>query len=112
MSITTLAIVIAITLGFITVIGDYFLKIASSHDKPILTKPFLIGFLIYSTTVFVWVYLMKYLKLATIGVIYSISMVILLTLLGVFFFDEPLNHYEVFGIALAVTSILLLSRFI
>ncbi|MBI5893836.1 MAG: transporter [Deltaproteobacteria bacterium] len=109
---TIFPIFIAIALGFISVIGDYFLKIASSHNKPITTKSFLMGFLIYSATVFVWVYLMKYLKLATIGVIYSISMVILLTLLGVLFFDEPLNHYESIGIVLALASILLLARFI
>lgn len=109
---TILSIVMAIAIGFITVIGDYFLKIASNHDKPITTKSFFIGFLTYSATVFIWVYLMKYMKLSTIAVIYSISTIILLTLLGVFFFDESLNHYEVFGIILAVISVIMLSRFV
>ncbi|MBI5893983.1 MAG: EamA family transporter [Deltaproteobacteria bacterium] len=98
-------------LGFITILGDYFLKIASSQDKPLETKYFFIGFLIYSATTFVWLYLMKYLKLSAIGVIYSISMLILLTLLGVFFFNESLNHYEFAGIIFAVASIVLLARF-
>jgi small multidrug resistance pump len=71
----------------------------------------LVGLLLYASTAFAWVYLMRYLKLATIGVIYSVCMILLLTGMGVLFFDEKLNRYEVAGIVLAIGSILLLSRF-
>jgi multidrug transporter EmrE-like cation transporter len=54
---------------------------------------------------------MRHLKLATIGVVYSISMVLLLTAVGVVLFGESLNYYELAGIVLAVASLVLLMRF-
>jgi multidrug transporter EmrE-like cation transporter len=54
---------------------------------------------------------MQRLKLATIGAVYSVSMVLLLTSIGVFFFPESLNYYEIAGIVLAVGSLILLVRF-
>ena len=47
----------------------------------------------------------------TISVVYSISMVLLLTAVGVVLFDESLNYYELAGIVLAVASLVLLMRF-
>jgi small multidrug resistance pump len=57
------------------------------------------------------VFVMKYLKLATISVLYSVSLVLLLTAIGVVLFHESLNYFEVVGIALAVISLVLLMRF-
>ena len=54
---------------------------------------------------------MRHLKLATISVVYSISMALLLTAVGVVLFRESLNHYELAGIILAVASLVLLMRF-
>jgi multidrug transporter EmrE-like cation transporter len=54
---------------------------------------------------------MRYLKLATIGAVYSVSMVLLLTGVGVFAFRHPLHASEVVGLAMAVGSLILLMRF-
>ena len=54
---------------------------------------------------------MRYLKLATIGAVYSVCMILMLTAMGFFLFDETPNRYEIAGIALAICSIILLSRF-
>ena len=54
---------------------------------------------------------MRYLKLATIGAIYSVCMILMLTSMGFLVFDETLNRYEIAGIVLAIASIILLSRF-
>ena len=54
---------------------------------------------------------MRYLKLATIGAVYSVCMILMLTSMGFIFFDERLNYYEAVGIAFAIVSIVLLSRF-
>jgi drug/metabolite transporter (DMT)-like permease len=54
---------------------------------------------------------MKHLKLATIGVVYSISMILLLTGIGVAAFREPLNAYEIAGPVMAIGSLILLVRF-
>ena len=93
------------------VVGDSFLKLASAEDVPWRSRWFLIGFALYASTAFGWVFVMKHLKLATISVLYSVSMVLLLTTVGVVFFQERLNHSEVAGIVLAIASLVLLMRF-
>jgi multidrug transporter EmrE-like cation transporter len=50
-------------------------------------------------------------SIATISVLYSVSLVLLLTGVGVVLFGESLNYYELAGIVLAVASLVLLMRF-
>ena len=95
----------------IGVLGDYFLKLASTRVEPLRTGWFYLGFVLYASTAFGWVYVMRHLKLATISVLYSVSMVLLLTAVGVVVFRESLNHFELAGIVLAVASLILLMRF-
>ena len=108
---TVLAVIVTIAFSVVGVLGDYFLKLSSAHEQPLRTRWFYIGFVIYASTAFGWVFVMRHLKLATIGVIYSVSMVLLLTAVGVVLFRESLNYYELAGIALAVASLVLLMRF-
>lgn len=95
----------------VTVLGDYFLKLASQQASALYNRWFLAGIAIYALSAFGWVFAMRHMKLATIGVVYSISVVLLLAALGVVVFGESLNRYEIVGIILAVLSILLLVRF-
>jgi small multidrug resistance pump len=108
---TMLAILVTVAFSAVGVLGDYFLKLSSARDQPLRTRWFYIGFAVYASTAFGWVFVMRHLKLATIGVVYSISMVLLLTAVGVVLFGESLNYYELAGIALAVASLVLLMRF-
>jgi small multidrug resistance pump len=103
MSGTTLAVIVTIAFSVIGVVGDYFLKLASGKEHSLKTVEFYIGF--------GWVYVMRHLKLATVGVVYSVSMVLLLTLVGVIAFKESLNGYEIAGIVMAVASLVLLRGF-
>jgi small multidrug resistance pump len=96
---------------FIGRLGDYFLKLASANENSLKTISFYIGFVLYASTAFGWVFVMKHLKLATIGVVYSVSMVLLLTAMGVVFFRESLNYYEIAGLIMAIASLILLIRF-
>ena len=107
----TLAIIVTIGFSLVGILGDYFLKLASASSDSLKSKWFYIGFALYASTAFGWVFVMKHLKLATIGVVYSISMVVLLTAVGITFFQEPLNYYEIAGLILAVVSLILLVRF-
>ena len=107
----SLAIVITIAFSLLGVLGDYFLKLASAHKHSLQTKWFYIGFVVYASTAFGWVFVMKHLKLATISVVYSVSMVLLLTTIGAVFFQESLNYYEIVGLVMAITSLILLVRF-
>jgi small multidrug resistance pump len=108
---TMFAVVVTIAFSLVGVIGDYFLKLSSAREQPLRTRWFYIGFAIYASTAFGWVFVMRHLKLATISVVYSISMVLLLTAVGVVLFGESLNRYELAGIVLALTSLVLLARF-
>ena len=107
----TIAVLVTIAFSIIGVIGDYFLKIASTRDHPLRTAWFYLGFALYASTAFAWVFVMSHLKLATISVLYSVSLVLLLTAIGVLLFRESLNYLEVIGIVLAVVSLVLLMRF-
>jgi small multidrug resistance pump len=108
---TVLAILVTIGFSVVGVTGDYFLKLASESDESLKSKWFYIGFAVYATTAFGWVFVMKHLKLATIGVVYSVSMIVLLTTIGVIFFRETLTYVEMAGLAMAIGSLVLLSRF-
>ena len=106
-----LALLVTVAFSVVGVLGDYFLKLSSAREQPLRTRWFYIGFAVYASTAFGWVFVMRHLKLATISVVYSMSMVLLLTLMGVALFGESLNYYELAGILLAVTSLVLLMRF-
>ena len=97
-----LAVAVTIAFSLLGVVGDYFLKLASGSDNPLKTTSFYVGFVLYASTAFGWVFVMKHLKLATIAVVYSVSMVLLLTAIGVLFFRESLSAYEVAGLVMAI----------
>lgn len=108
---TTLALLLTFGFSLLGVLGDYFLKVASLADRPFRTAAFYIGFAVYGSTAFGWLFAMRHLKLATISAVYSVSIVLLLTGLGVVVFNERLRPTEVLGIALALASLVLLVRF-
>ena len=107
----SVAVLVTVVFSVVGVVGDYFLKLASARERPLWTSWFYLGFALYASTAFGWVFVMKHLKLATISVLYSVSLVLLLTTIGVVFFRESLNYFEVIGIVLAVVSLVLLMRF-
>jgi drug/metabolite transporter (DMT)-like permease len=111
MSAKPLAVMVTIAFSVVGVLGDYFLKLASEHPQPLRTGWFYLGFTLYASTAFGWVFVMKSLKLATISVLYSVCMMLLLTAIGVVLFRESLNYYEMVGLVLAFVSLVLLIRF-
>lgn len=54
---------------------------------------------------------MRYMKLATLGVAYSITTVVFSAALGFAVFNESLSKLEVLGLVMALASIILLARF-
>ena len=107
----TLAVLVTIGFSVVGVLGDYFLKLASSREQSLKSGWFYIGFVVYASTAFGWVFVMKHLKLATISVVYSVSMVLLMTTMGMVIFRESLNYYEIAGLLMAIGSLVLLVRF-
>jgi len=108
---STIAILVTLAFSLVGVLGDYFLKLASGREQSLRSGWFYLGFALYASTAFGWVFVMKHLKLATISVLYSVSMILLLTAIGVLVFRERLTYGEMAGIALALASLVLLTRF-
>ena len=107
----TLALLMTLGFSLLGVLGDYFLKVASLSEKPFRTAAFYLGFAVYASTAFGWLFAMRHLKLATISSVYAVCIILLLTLLGVTVFHERLRMAEVLGVALALASLVLLVRF-
>ncbi len=97
--------------SFVGVLGDFFLKLAGSGKNFMDVKWFIVGLLVYASTAFGWFYVMKNVKLATLSVIYSMCIILLLTAMGVFYFKEEINAFEILGVITALVSIFLLARF-
>jgi len=108
MKASTISILVTILLALAVAVSDYFLKNASSSPSPFLNRNFFIGLLITMASTFGWVLVMPHLKLAYIGVIYSLTVVLALCLVGAAFFGEHLKTSEWVGVGLAISSMLLL----
>jgi len=106
-----LAVLVTVAFSAVGVLGDYFLKVASAREAPFRSPAFYVGFAVYASTAFGWLFVMKHLKLGTIGVLYSVSMILLLTTVGVVGFGEKLSYPEIAGLLLALGSLVLLVRF-
>src|SRR5947199_10628753 len=104
----TIAVLVTIAFSVIGVLGDYFLKLASAREQSLRTNWFYLGFALYASTAFGWVFVMKHLKLANISVLYSVSLVLLLTAIGVVLFQKSPNYFAVIGIVFAVVCLVLL----
>ena len=106
-----MSLLFSVVLALVGVVGDFFIKISGSGSKFVELKWFIVGLAIYASTAFGWFFVMKYVKLPVLGVFYTVSTVLFLTLVSVFYFKEPLTLYEIIGILFAMGSILLLWNF-
>lgn len=106
-----IAFLIGIGLSIITVIADSFIKHASLQSEFFGWRMLILGVIIYGVTAFGWFFVMRKIKLSTIGVLYGICSIIFLTLVSAFYFKEKINLMEIFGIILAILSLVILYRF-
>ncbi len=105
-----IAFITAIFLSAIAVLADYFIKKASQLPN-IWNKSLLIGAVIYGLSAIGWVIVMKSMKLSTLGVIFGLSCIIMVTAISVFIFHEKLSTIEIIGILLGIISLTILYRF-
>ena len=54
-----LAVLVTIGFSAFGVLGDYFLKRASLQDYPVKTGAFAVGFTVYASTAFGWLFVMR-----------------------------------------------------
>ncbi len=105
MSKSHLALLLTVAFSLLGVVGDYFLKVSSLSEKPFRSAAFYIGLVVYSSTAFGWLFAMRHLKLATISTVYSVSIVLLLTTLGVGAMNNLLWGSQGFALALQYEQI-------
>ncbi len=105
-----IALVIAIVLSLVTVLADYFIKKASLENG-VWSKWLILGAVIYGLTALGWVFVMKNMKLSTLGAVYGISCITILAIISVFVFHEKISTIEVVGILMGIASILILYKF-
>jgi drug/metabolite transporter (DMT)-like permease len=106
-----MSVAVTLLISAACIVGDYYLKIASNSPKPFRTMPFAIGVAVFAATSVGWVYVLRHLKLGAVGVVYGVSTVLFMALLGRVAFGETFRWYEVTGVLLGVASIVLLARF-
>ena len=108
------ALPLAVTVGLsvLSVAADYFLKLASALPHPFRSWQFAAGTCIFAGSSFGWVYVLQHLKLASVGAVYCVVVVVLLALIGVTVFRESLSASEVLGLICAVAALILLGRLI
>lgn len=102
---------IVVLLAMLGVTGDFFLKKAGMGPAYADLKLFFIGWLLYASTGPGWFFVMKHMKLANLGMIYSVVTVVSLAAIGALWFGESLTRREIAGLALGALSIILLSKF-
>lgn len=100
-----------VVLALVGVAGDFLIKLAGSGKKFVDWRWLMLGLLVYASTAFGWFFVMKNIRLTTLGVYYSVATVLFLVLVGVFYFQESINTYEIIGIAMAIGSLIILGRF-
>jgi drug/metabolite transporter (DMT)-like permease len=106
-----IAFLIGIGLSAITVLADALIKHSSLQNAFSGWQMLILGAIIYGLTAFGWFFVMRKIKLSTLGVLYGVSCIILLTLVSVFYFKEKITSLELFGILLGLVSLIILSRF-
>ena len=92
-----------------TLLGDYFLKTATTKPDGLLSGWFVGAVFIYAILAFGWFFLMKNNSLATIGVMFSASTILLLAALGYFVFKEQFGLREATGISLAILAVVVMN---
>lgn len=98
-----------ILLAVVCSVGDALFKKAAASPTPYTSWSFVFGSIIYGTCGYSWVIVLRSMKLAIAGVLFSVVWSVALTVLGFALFREHLSPKEWCGIILGVLAICLLS---
>ena len=108
---TAVVVLIALGLSIATVFADMLIKRASLQAGFAGWHCLVVTIAIYVATVFGWFFLTRHMKLFALNAIYSVSILVCLSLVSVFYFKEKINTIEVVGLGMAITSVVLLTAF-
>ena len=106
-----LVIGIGIGLALVTALGDALIKSASGKFGFSGWKQLVLAAIIYAGTAIGWFFVLRKIKLSSGVMIYTLSLILFVVLFSVFYFKEDIKPIEYFGITMAVSSLIILSRF-
>jgi small multidrug resistance pump len=106
-----LVVGIGIGLALITALGDALIKSASGKLGFSGWKQLVLGAIIYAGTALGWFFVLRKIKLSSGVMIYTLSLILFVVLISVFYFNEDIRPIEYLGIGMAIASLLILSRF-
>ena len=93
------------------VLGDVFLKLSGSGPKGFDWRLAVLGVAIMGASVIGVYFAFKQMKFASFGVLYSLGTILIMVLVGLFYFKERLTLPEMVGVAAACVAVALLGRF-
>ena len=102
---------IGIGLALVTALGDALIKNASGKFGFSGWRQLVLAAIIYAGTAIGWFFVLRKIKLSSGVMIYTLSLILLVVLISVFYFKEGVRPIEYFGIAMAILSLIILSRF-
>jgi drug/metabolite transporter (DMT)-like permease len=91
----------------ITIVGDYFVKLASTKIGYTGWKILLLGGFLYGISCIGWFYAYRHLKVFTVGAFHSVGVIIFSILLSSLIFKEGITVNEWLGILLGCISLFL-----
>lgn len=92
--------------------ADYFIKIASQKEAALMTPSFGMGAALYVVSACAWLYAMKIMTLAQVGVLYSVVTILALAAMGVFLFEESFTWRDAAGVFFALLAVAFMGRFL
>lgn len=108
------ALVVTLAVILLTLIGDYFLKLAAiAPDRAGgLTEgqAFGLGVVMYFFSAIAVVIALRHMPVATFGVWYSVLTILAMAAMGVLLFEERLAFRDVLGIGLALAGLACMTR--
>ena len=106
-----LIIGIGIGLALVTALGDALIKSASNKLEFSGWKQLVLAAIIYAGTVLGWFFVLRKIKLSSGVMIYTLSLILFVIFISVFYFKEEIRPIEYLGIVMAASSLIILSRF-
>jgi hypothetical protein len=86
--------------------GDILIKNATLAD-PFNYLPVLLASLIYASSAIGWLYVFRHMEVKSVGVMYPLMQMLMLTALGVLKYKEVLTTKCIIGLVLGVISVIL-----
>jgi small multidrug resistance pump len=96
----------AVGLSMLSVIADYCLKRASDSEQAFQSPYFGAGAAILAISSYGWVHVLRHMKLASLGAIYSVVTVIALVLVELSIFKGSFTKAEWIGLSIAISSLI------